>query len=68
MNVLVNGENVALQAGATVADVVVRSGREPSGRGVAVALNGEVIPRDEWPTRALTERDSVEVLAAIGGG
>ena len=68
MNVLVNGETMALKSGATVADVVVRSGREPSGRGVAVALNGEVVPRDQWPIKELNERDSIEVLAAIGGG
>ena len=68
MKVLVNGETMALATGATVADVVVRSGREPSGRGFAVALNGEVVPREEWAFRGLSELDSVEVLAAIGGG
>lgn len=68
MNVLVNGETMAVDSETTVADIVVSSGKEPSGRGVAVALNGEVVPRDEWATRKLSERDSVEVLAAIGGG
>ncbi|WP_250028610.1 sulfur carrier protein ThiS [Paractinoplanes maris] len=37
-------------------------------RGVAVAVNGEVVPRSTWDGRALTEGDSVEVLTAAQGG
>jgi sulfur carrier protein len=35
---------------------------------VAVALNGEVIPRREWPKTDVTPGDSVEVVRAVGGG
>lgn len=68
MKVIVNGESVSLQAGTTVADVVARAGHEPAGRGIAVAVNGEVVPKGEWLLRAVNEADKVEVLAAIGGG
>jgi sulfur carrier protein len=63
-----NGEPCELAAGATLADAVRESGAEAGGRGVAVALDGEVVPRAEWGSTALTEGRSVEVLAAIQGG
>jgi sulfur carrier protein len=37
-------------------------------RGVAVALNGEVVPRSEWPAATLRAGDRVEVLTAAQGG
>jgi thiazole synthase len=64
-----NGETLELPAGATLADAVREAGAEPEGgRGVAVALDGEVIPRGEWASTALSEGRRVEVLAAIQGG
>ena len=37
-------------------------------RGVAVALDGEVVPRGEWSATALDEGREVEVLHAVQGG
>lgn len=37
-------------------------------RGVAVAVDGEVVPRSEWPSTALSEGRQVEVLQAVQGG
>ena len=37
-------------------------------RGVAVAVNGEVVPRSSWPVARLRDGDSVEVLTAAQGG
>ena len=37
-------------------------------RGVAVAVNGEVVPRSEWPAARLRDGDRVEVLTAAQGG
>ncbi len=37
-------------------------------RGVAVAVNGEVVPRSTWSAVPLTEGDAVEVLTAAQGG
>jgi sulfur carrier protein len=67
MTVFVNGESRSLREGATVAEVVAAVGRN-EGRGIAVAVNGEVVPRSQWPATELTENDRVEVLEAIGGG
>ena len=66
MKVLVNGEQTELAAGATV-EAVLASLELPD-RGVAVAVDAEVVPRGEWPARELSEGARVEVLRAIQGG
>jgi len=64
--VAVNGEQVELGPGATVETVVeTLQIRSP---GVAVALNGEVVPRSAWSGTNLRAGDSVEVLTAAQGG
>ncbi|MFZ5481375.1 MAG: sulfur carrier protein ThiS [Myxococcota bacterium] len=60
----VNGEE--RPAAATVAALLAELEAPPEG--VAVAVNGEVVPRREWATRALSDEDRVEVIRAVGGG
>jgi sulfur carrier protein len=62
-----NGEPVELGAGANVAEAVDALGVD-SARGVAVAVDGEVVPRSEWEKTALREGQQVEVLHAVQGG
>jgi sulfur carrier protein len=64
--VTLNGEPRELPAGATVATVVRELGAD--GRGVAVALDGEVVPRAEWGTTEVREGQQLEVLRAVQGG
>ena len=52
---------------ATVEDAVLAAGA-PDGRGVAVALDGEVVPRGEWATTEVRDGQQVEVLRAVQGG
>lgn len=66
MTVVVNGQPRQLAPGTTVAAVVAAL-RAPS-RGVAVAVNGEVVPRAAWSDTTLVDGDQVEVLAATQGG
>ena len=68
MNVRVNGENRDLGANSTVADLISEMGRAETSLGVAVAVNGEVVPRSAWSARRLSEGDRVEVLDAVSGG
>jgi sulfur carrier protein len=35
---------------------------------IAVATNGEVLPRDAWATTEIRDGDSVEIVRAVGGG
>ncbi|MGS2613722.1 sulfur carrier protein ThiS [Micromonospora sp. LZ34] len=66
MELTVNGAGRTVPGGATVAELV----REvtPEQRGVAVAVNGEVVPRAGWPATVLRDGDRVEVLSAAQGG
>lgn len=41
---------------------------DPEQRGVAVALNGAVVPRARWATTALNDGDAVEVVKLFAGG
>lgn len=74
MLVIVNGERRELPPEATVSSVVELLNadgghlRDAGGRGVAVALEGEVVPRGNWSSTPLAEGARVEVLAAIQGG
>jgi sulfur carrier protein len=68
VNVLLNGEPHDLPDGATVAEAVTASGAPPAGRGVAVAMDGEVVPRSEWEATELRAGQRVEVLQAVQGG
>jgi sulfur carrier protein len=63
---VLNGQPDACAAGETVADLLGRLGLRRDG--VAVALNGEVLPRSAWPARALRAGDRVELIHAVGGG
>ena len=66
MTVVVNGEAHALDDGTSVAALSPRWARGP--KGVAVAVNGEVVPRSTWAARRLAPDDHVEVLTAAQGG
>ena len=66
MQLTVNGAPAALEEGTTVAQLV--AARAADARRVAVARNGEVVPRSAWERTDLHDGDAVEVLAAVAGG
>ncbi len=69
MRVTVNGEPRELPDGATVAALLQQLGqRSEGGRGIAVAVGGEVVPRGRWEATALLDGAAVEVVAAVQGG
>ena len=68
MNVVLNGDSCELREGARLADAIVASGAPADRRGVAVAVDGEVIPRGEWDGTQLADGARVEVLQAVQGG
>ena len=63
-----NGRPADLPADATVATLVVELELPAAGRGVAVAVDREVVPRGAWETTALAEGAKVEVVHAVQGG
>jgi sulfur carrier protein len=66
--IVLNGEGSDVRAGETVAAVLARLGLELDARGVAVAVDGEVVPRAAWRSLALADGARVEVLTAMQGG
>jgi sulfur carrier protein len=66
--ICLNGQESDLPAGETVAGALVRLGLSVDARGVAVAVDGEVVPRMAWGTFALAADARVEVLTAMQGG
>jgi sulfur carrier protein len=68
MTIELNGRTVELSTGATVADAVIEAGADGDSRGVAVAVDGEVIRRVDWGQTKLRSDQSVEVVRAVQGG
>jgi sulfur carrier protein len=68
MRVLINGEPHELPAGATLDAAVAELPGTPSGRGVAAALDGEVVPRRDWPATELADGSVIELVVAVQGG
>jgi sulfur carrier protein len=66
--IVLNGQQSDLRAGETVAAIIGRLDLPLDARGVAVAVDGEVVPRAQWGSFALGEHARVEVLTAMQGG
>jgi sulfur carrier protein len=65
--IVLNGEPRE-RDGATIVELLADLGVEDRARGVAVAVNGEIVPRPEWTQRRVTTGDRVEALSAMQGG
>jgi sulfur carrier protein len=68
MKVLLNGSETELADGATVEVALESLDLPAAGRGVAVAVDAEVVPRGQWAATELHDGARVEVLRAIQGG
>ena len=68
MRVELNGEARDVAEPCTVADVDAAAGADPLRRGIAVAVEGEVVPQSAWERTVLTAGQRVEVLEARQGG
>lgn len=66
MQITVNGQPRESAAGHSLAELV----REISdrGTGIAVAVNGEVVPRGSWSDTPVQPGDRVDVVTAVQGG
>jgi sulfur carrier protein len=66
MRIEINGEPVEVTSGLRLGQLV--DARTPARRGVAVALDGEVVPRADWDGIELHEHARVEIVGAVQGG
>ena len=65
MNVTINGETKICSA-ETLGALVARLGMKPDR--VAIELNREIVPRDQWPETPLHDGDRLEIVHFVGGG
>jgi sulfur carrier protein len=64
--IVVNGEPSDVAPGTTLRGLLAHL--DAPDRGVAVAVDAEVVPRGEWETFAVADGARVEVLIAVQGG
>jgi sulfur carrier protein len=68
MELIINGQARTIEA-ANIAQLLAAELDEGhSRRGIAVAVNGEVVPRTEWETARIHAGDRVEIVRALPGG
>ena len=67
MNIRVNGQDEPLGV-ATLAALLEEKAVDTGQRGIAVALNGAIVPRAAWPQTPLRPGDSIEIVRVLQGG
>jgi len=68
LKIILNGSSSDVRVGESVLAAIEQLGLAPDARGVAVAVDGEVIPRAQWEDVRRSEGARVEVLSAMQGG
>jgi thiamine biosynthesis protein ThiS len=63
----VNGERRGVAA-RDLRGLLVALGLDPGGRGIAIARNGEVVPRSAWETTTVAPDDRIDIVGAVQGG
>jgi sulfur carrier protein len=67
LGIILNGQPHGLDGPTTLHALLTHQGLSER-KGLAAAVNGEVVPRSEWSKRLLAERDRVLVIRATQGG
>jgi sulfur carrier protein len=68
VKLILNGQEQEFPKQISVAELVAEQGLAPDARGVAIAVDAEVLPRSAWGSTRLREGQKVELVAAIQGG
>ncbi len=68
MNVVLNGQTVALDEGASLLDALAFLDVKPNAKGVAVAVGLDIVRRQDWAETLLSEGAEIEVVSAAQGG
>ncbi|MBW1807055.1 MAG: sulfur carrier protein ThiS [Deltaproteobacteria bacterium] len=66
MSIIVNGDNHPWREGLTVAQVIEE--KKYSFPLKTVFINGQRVPKPDWPTRIVADGDEVNVLHLMSGG
>jgi thiamine biosynthesis protein ThiS len=66
MKLRINGEDQSFDGPLTLAGLIERLGMKQDR--VAVELNREIVPREQWGQTSLSEGDRLEIVHFVGGG
>ncbi|MDR1672014.1 MAG: sulfur carrier protein ThiS [Bacteroidales bacterium] len=66
MNIILNDKPYEAAEGVSLASFVESLGLKP--QGIAVAINGEVVPKDQWAETFLFDRQEIMLIHAVSGG
>ena len=68
MHVIVNGKETEIKDGASLEQLLDSLGISRTQKGIAVAVNNTVVPRETWRETSLQTGDAVEIIRAVQGG
>ena len=68
MRIRINGEAQEVPDGTSLHQLLARLGMDPEQRGIAAALDGEVVFRKDWRETPLKPESRVEIVRAVAGG
>jgi sulfur carrier protein len=67
MEVHVNNKLYAVQPGITIA-ALLQFIQLPSDKGIAIAVNSQVVPKTTWQQQTLQSADNITIIRATQGG
>ncbi len=68
MNIKVNGEDKTIKEEVLLSDFLENELNVEDSKGIAVAVNLNIVPRSKWETTTIRENDEIEIVHAVQGG
>lgn len=68
MQITLNGEDRNVRSGISIRDLLIELAHDPDRKGIAVAVNAEIVVRAKWASTLLDTGDRVDIIAAVQGG
>lgn len=68
MKIYVNGQEESVEKNITLEEFLKTKRISKEDKGIAIALNDDVISKSEWSSRTLEEGARVEIVRAVQGG
>jgi len=67
MEVIINNQSISFPEGSLLKNVLQYAGINQY-RGIAVAVNNNIIPQSEWSSKPLNDNDKITIIKASQGG
>jgi sulfur carrier protein len=68
MKIKINGELKELKSKICLSELIQQHLNNKDPKGVAVAMNGKIIPKQQWRSTTLNDVDDIEIVHAVQGG